>query len=367
MTDNKSELQTSLDDVSNAITQFSAVEAGLAELRGKYEKVIFPVETADGLRDAKEARLAIREPRYNVERIRKDAKAPILELGRRLDTKAKQITDALLALEEPIDMAIKQEEGRKERERQAKIEAEERRVKDILDRIAAVRGAVTSVTAIVLPTSAKIAEFIAQIEAVVIDDSFAEFRQQADDARTATLATLRQIQTSAIEREKEQERIKAERAELAKLRAQQAEREAKDRAEREAAEAKARAEREAAEAQARAEREERERQEREALAEQRRQQAEEQARIDAENHRLAEERAAFEREQAEQRRRADEAERQRLAEAEVERKRKEAAERAARRAKFPGEQAIVDALCAHFEVQQEVVMKWLGELRKKAA
>lgn len=363
----KADLQQNLDHVSQAVARFSAVSAGIAALREKYEKVIFPVDTADGLKDAKEARLAIRQPRYEVERIRKEAKAPILAIGRQLDAKAKEITEALMALEEPIDTAIKHEEGRKERERLAKIAAEQKRVEDIQERIAEIRGAVQAVTSVTgLPSSAKVADFIGDVERIAVDDSFMEFRPQAEDAKTATLATLRQMHAAAVEREAEQERIKAERAELERLRAEQAKREAEERQRLEAEAAKERARIEAEQAKERAAREEQARKEREALEAQRKQQEAERKAIEAENRRLAEERAALERAQAEERRKAEAAERKRLAEEAAERKRKEEAEKAARKAKFPGEQAIVDALCEHFGVPVEVVMKWLGELRRAA-
>lgn len=277
----KSELQTSIDEVSTAVVQFDKVQAGLAELRTKYKGVLFPVATAEGMRDAKEARLVIREPRYEVERIRKAAKAPVLTLGRQLDARAKEITDALIELESPIDDLIKLEEGRKERERQEKIDAE-----------------------------------------------------------------------LAVQRKTEEGRLATERAELERLRAEIAKRDAEERAKREAEEAKARALRDAEEQAARA-----------ALEEQRKTQAAERARIDAETKKLATERAALEREQAAERRKAEEAEAQRRAELAAEKRRKEAAELAAKKAKFPGEQAIVTALAEHFGVQPEVATTWVATLK----
>ena len=277
----KSELQSSIDEVSTAVVQFDKVQAGLSDLSSKYNGVLYPVTTAEGMQDAKAARLAVREPRYEVERIRKAAKAPVLALGRQLDAKAKEITDALLAIETPIDNLIKLEEGRKERERQEKIDAE-----------------------------------------------------------------------LAVQRKAEEERLAAERAELDRLRAEIAKRDAEDRAKMEAEEAKARAFREEAE-----------RQERAALEEQRKAQAAERARIDAENRRLADERAALEREQAAARRKAEAEEAARKAEIASEQRRKEAAALAAKRAKFPGEEAIVGALAEHFGVQREIAETWVATLK----
>jgi hypothetical protein len=299
-------MSTDIEQVNQALVQFSAVEAGLQALRQQYEGVVYDVTTGDGMAEAKAARLAVREPRYEVERIRKAAKAPLLAIGKKLDADAARITAALEKLEAPIDGMIKAEEARKEAERQAKIAAEAARVTAIQERLAELRG-----NQMLTPASgsALIAEHIADLERIAIDDSFAEFREQAEDAKAAGLARLDALLTAAIAHEDEQARIKAERAELERLRAEQ---EARDKAERErlaAAERAARAAREQADREAA----ERLRHEREALDAQRREQeaaaAAERARLDAERRaqeqaaaaeakRLADERAEIERQRA---------------------------------------------------------------------
>ncbi|KKK48711.1 hypothetical protein LCGC14_3142370, partial [marine sediment metagenome] len=70
-------------------------------------------------------------------------------------------------------------------------------------------------------------------------------------------------------------------------------------------------------------------------------------------------RADLEREQREE---AD----RKAAEEKAEQDRKDAAQAAAKKAKYPGERAIVDALTEHFGVPAEVVMAWLVEIRKAA-
>ena len=112
-------MSTELTEVTKAVAEFDRVGAGLAELRKQYGNVVYDVTTTAGMNDAKVARAAIREPRYEIERIRKAAKAPILALGKKLDTEAARITSELEKLERPIDGAIKAEEDRKEAEKQA--------------------------------------------------------------------------------------------------------------------------------------------------------------------------------------------------------------------------------------------------------
>ena len=299
-------MSTDIEQVNQALVQFSAVDAGLQALRTQYEGVVYDVTSADGMAQAKAARVAVREPRYEVERIRKAAKAPLLAIGKKLDADAARITAALDKLEAPIDGMIKAEEARKEAEKQAKIAAEAARVQDIQARIAELRG-----NQMLTPASgaALIADHIADLDRIAIDDSFAEFREQAVDAKAAGLARLRALHDSAVAHEAEQARIEAERAELARLRAEQ---EARDKVERERIAAEERAAR-AAREQADREAAEKLRQEREALAAQRREQeaaaAAERARLDADRRaqeeaaaaeakRLADERAEIERQRA---------------------------------------------------------------------
>ncbi len=107
-------MNTDLQIIERALVEFSAVEAGLAVLRNDYANVVYDVATTAGMNDAKAARVALREPRYEIERIRKSAKAPLLALGKKLDSDAARITAEIEKLEGPIDAQIKAEEGRKE-------------------------------------------------------------------------------------------------------------------------------------------------------------------------------------------------------------------------------------------------------------
>lgn len=220
-------MSTELTEVSKAVAEFDRVGNGLADLSKQYRGVVYEVATTKGMDEAKAARVAIREPRYEIERIRKNAKAPILALGKKLDSEAARITSELLKLEEPIDQQIKAEEDRKERERQEKIEAEQKRVADLQDRVAYLRG---NPTLTATSGSALIAQHIEDLEAEPVDATLEEFEQQGADAKTAGLARLKDLHAAAIAHEVEQARIKAEREELAKLRAAEMERQATERA-----------------------------------------------------------------------------------------------------------------------------------------
>lgn len=338
-------MSAELEVVSKAIVDINAVSAGLAALSKQYSGVIYEITTIAGMEKAKLARLAIREPRYEVERIRKAAKAPILALGKKLDAEAARIEAALLQIEEPIDKQIKEEEGRKERERQAKIDEDMRRVTALQERVAELRGN-QSLSA--SSGAQLIAEHIADLERIPVDESFGVFFQQAGYAKAAGLDRLRALHKAALEHEAEQARIKAEREELSRLRAEQLEREAMERKQREALAAeereKTRREREAQEAETARLR-----------AEQTAAAKAERDRISAEEARLAAERAEFQRQQ----------EASRLARESEERERAEQARIAS--IKRPDDAELMSVLAKHYRVPDTKVREWLAATNWKKA
>lgn len=297
--------------MTTTITEYTATEAALAELRQKYEAVVFDVTNGKGMEQAKKARAELRDHRVGLEKERVRIKAPALERCRQIDSEAKRITSELEALENPIDEQIKAEEDRKAREKAAKELAEREAREAISRRFEAIRALPLAAVGC---TSAEIAEQIAVAEAMDVSDFPADMVAAGNFELRLAVTALRAAQDRALAAEAEAEKIKAERAELEKLRAEQAALQAeRDRLaaaerEREAAEARrleeqARAEREAAERAAREAREEEQRRidaeradrrkqedaEREAAAAKLR---EEQAAAVAERQRLEEERRA---------------------------------------------------------------------------
>lgn len=262
---------------SERIAEYSPIEAGLAELRTKYQGVVFDVTTGAGLDVAKKARAEIRAPRYEIERKRTELKAPALAYAKRIDEEARRITAEILAIEEPIDKQIKAEEQRKEREREERAAAE-------LKRVTGIQSAIAMMRELAVVFASKSAEEIDRAwnglqDLEVNAATFEEFVEQAHLAKADTLVKLNELYKAALAREEEAARLKAEREELARQRAEldaqrkaaeqeRAQREAAEKAERDAREAAERAEREAEQAKLRAEQESL-RQEREKLDRQR--------------------------------------------------------------------------------------------------
>lgn len=341
-------MSTAIVEVQTAVAEFDKVAAGLADLQKQYGGVVYDVRTSKGMDDAKAARAAIREPRYEIERVRKAAKAPILKLGKELDDRAKQITADIFKIEEPIDEQIKNEEARKEAEKQTKIAAEQKRVADLQERVAELHG-----NRMLSPTSgaALIAEHIADLVGIAVDESFEEFREQAEIAKAGGLQWLNDLHVAAAAHEAEQARIKAEREELARLRADEEKRQAAERARLAEEERVAKVARDAEAARQAAElKAQREKQEVEVAAERQRIAAEEAAAKvirDAEAKKLAEERAEFERQQAEARKVKEEEER-------AERERARLAS-----IKKPADAEILGVLAKHYQVPVGKVTEWL--------
>ena len=299
------------DTAAKAIAEYNATEVALADLRTKYADAAFDLTTVAGNKAARAARLELVTLRTTLEKKRKELKEPALEYSRRIDSEAKRITAAILELESPIDEQIKADEARREREKAEREAAERARVETIVARLEAIKGTVAKAAG---RSSVVIQAAIESLKAQVIDDSFEEFRERAEAARTAALNELRAMHARVVQQEEEARRVREEREALRR------EREAQ-----EAAAAKARAAEEAAAA-------ERRRLEDEARAAR-------EAELKAEADRLAREREAFEQAQREQAAREAAARAEQEAAERKEREAREAKERAEREAREAEERA----------------------------
>lgn len=321
--------------------------AELAELADK-SKGFAEITNEDSYKQIHGARIVLKNERIDITKRGKAARDDANDFAKAVIAQEKRLIEIISPEEERLKALQDNHDDAIEVERQAKIDAELKRVEDIHERIAELRGAVAAVNSMGAPSSDKVKDFIGDVERIVVDESFDEFREQAEDAKTATLATLRELLAAATEREAEDARIKADREELEKLRESEEKRQAEERAKREAEETETRKKREAED-----------RKQREKLEAQRKKQAKEQARINADKKRLADEQKELERKKRE------EAERK-AAKERAEQKRKAAAEAAAKKAKYPGDEAIINALSEHFGVPAEVATTWLTQIRRAA-
>ena len=320
---------TALAVVTKSIAEINAVEATIAELEAKYKGVVFQVGTPEGMEEARKARAEIRAPRYALQNIEKATKAIVNDLKTSVSEQVGAYIPRIEAIEDPVHQQIVGEEQRKAAEKKAREEAEAKRVAAVEERISDIRETVTLAAG---KPSAVIAGLMADLEAVAIDASFAEFQQRAETAKAATLVRLQAAHKAAVDLEAQQKRLEEERAAQAVERERLAEEQRIAREAAAAEEARLRKEREAQEAaaaqerariaeeerQARVKREAEEREHQEHL----RRQREEEERAAAERRRIleAEERAAQER-LAAQRAEADRIEAERKAQREAEEQR----------------------------------------------
>lgn len=201
--------------INGGMDEISAVATGLSDLKTKYTGVVFDVTTGAGMDEAKEARAAVRDPRYKVERIRKDAKRKLASIGKEIDKEAQYLTVELLALEAPIDAQIKAEEKRKDDERAKKVEVERQRQVAIRAALAGISElpAVTPRTIDALKAAIMLLESCEPSEEV-----FQEHLEHAIDLRGKALCTLMKAlaeeqdqQTRREEMAKQQEELDRQR------------------------------------------------------------------------------------------------------------------------------------------------------------
>jgi colicin import membrane protein len=216
-----------LDAPTSIVAEYQPFYAQLAELEANNAKLVFDYESKKGNKEARSHVNTLRLTKGALERTRKAAKEESLRVGRAIDAEAKEINARIEAMITVHQTKIDEIEEREQR------------------RIAVIEACIENLRR--HGESAKTAENLAAeisvLEVVVIGDDYAEFKAAALEAKDARLRELRINHAALVKAE-------AEAAELARLRAEAAQRAQRERDE---AIAKAAAERAAAEAAARAE------------------------------------------------------------------------------------------------------------------
>jgi hypothetical protein len=202
---------TALALVTRSITDLNKIAADVVALEQKYKGVVFDVKTTAGMKAACEARLAIRKPRYTIQTMQKDAKAPLNNLKKSIDDQAEAVIARIAAVEGPIHEQIANEEQRKEDEKKAREHAERARLAALQSRVDEIRQFPLDVVG----TSAEhIESIIKKVVDLVVDDTFAELKQQAEGAKATSLIRLRAAHTKVLAHEEQQRELAAERLRL---------------------------------------------------------------------------------------------------------------------------------------------------------
>ncbi|MCE4544621.1 MULTISPECIES: hypothetical protein [unclassified Caballeronia] len=272
-------------------------EQELLELVKKSESITF-IKNAAGRDQCHGALMTLKSARVAIEKVGKAAREDATQFSKAIIAEEKRLIAITQAEEARLQEIRDAWDEAREREKREKAEAEARRVSKIREAIEDFRRAPGSCPG---KTAAEFDEHADDLARAPIElDFYMELTGEAEAARDVAVAALRDMANKARQREAEEARVKAELLELARLRAEQEERDRIAAAERAEQERKAREALEAEEARLRAER------------------AEEEAKLRAERaeheRRMAAERAEFQRRQdelaAEQRRAAAELQRQ---------------------------------------------------------
>lgn len=169
------------------------------EVKNSLRKVSYDIKTTTGMSVAVKCRAAARDIRTSSERTRKRRKAPILEIGKLLDSSQNDLEAMLLPLETFFDEEIKGEEARKEAEKQAKFAAEQARVAAIRARIDEIRSTPANMVG---KSSEAIGLAATHLSESIIDlGEYAELTGEAAVERNNTVTRLREMQAAQLAHE----------------------------------------------------------------------------------------------------------------------------------------------------------------------
>jgi colicin import membrane protein len=210
------ENEKTVGEISTTVAEFNQTAIDLNDLVGEYKGVVIDVSTPKGLKEAKAFVAKPRTLRTGIEKIRKDAKAPLLLAAKSLDEEAKRLTEIVSGIEDPIKAQIDKREAEIEAIRIEEANREAARQERLLGIIREIR----SIPVDAVGESVLMVERMRdELEARELDETdLAEHYETAVDAKMAALAHLDRAIATQREQEAEQARILAERAELEEAR-----------------------------------------------------------------------------------------------------------------------------------------------------
>lgn len=119
-------VQNASTTLGRAIDLIDTVTAQIPELQRRHRDVVYPVATAQGLRQAREARMEIRAPRYQLQNQRDAVIAVAEAVKREIKAQMDPLIEQLEDIETPVHRQITTREDEQERERNERREADER-------------------------------------------------------------------------------------------------------------------------------------------------------------------------------------------------------------------------------------------------
>lgn len=277
------------------IAEYRPHEEQIVRLETTYAKLVVDCSTSEGLANAKEVRVDIRDVRYALANTTKTALVPYQQKVKEAQARVNQVKEfgealkaRVLVLEEPIDEAIKAEE-----KRVADAKAEKERVE--AERVEAIRAKITRFSSVAAAYASRSAADVATVlqsvkESVILPEEYAEFEAEGTIARDNAIEQLETLHKSAVDREEAAAKLLAQQKELDELREKQriADAEAEDLRKQRAEEDRQRLKKQQDELdKQRRDMEEQQRQQREQHEEQQRQQRERDAQYQRDQEELA--------------------------------------------------------------------------------
>lgn len=172
------------------------------------------IDSKSGMEVAKEGRALFREIRITLEKKRAAAKAPIIEIGRLLDSRAKEIVQQIEPHEARFDKVIKAEEQRIADEKAAKAKAEQEKQEKIQYLIDDIRNSPITGSQV---KSSQLEEMIADLRKYELTE--ADFGDRVDEAEFVRTQALQQMEVllagkkaqEQLAKQLEEQRIEQER------------------------------------------------------------------------------------------------------------------------------------------------------------
>ncbi|WP_223515730.1 hypothetical protein [Pseudomonas sp. GL-R-26] len=208
------------------IAEYRPHEEQIVRLETTYAKLVVDCSTSEGLANAKEVRVDIRDVRYALDKTTKTALIPYQQKVKDAQARVNQVKefgealkDRVLAIEAPVDEAIKAEE-----KRVADAKAERERVE--AERVEAIRAKITRFSSVAAAYASRSAADVANIlqgvkESVILPEEYAEFEAEGTIARDNAIEQLETLHRSAVEREEAAAKLLAQQKELDELREKQ--------------------------------------------------------------------------------------------------------------------------------------------------
>ncbi|MBV7523414.1 hypothetical protein KW834_03210 [Pseudomonas sp. PDM29] len=208
------------------IAEYRPHEEQIVRLETTYAKLVVDCSTSEGLANAKEVRVDIRDVRYALANTTKTALIPYQQKVKDAQARVNQVKefgealkDRVLAIEAPVDEAIKAEE-----KRVADAKAERERVE--AERVEAIRTKITRFSSVASAYASRSAADVASIlqsvkESVILPEEYAEFEAEGTIARDNAIEQLETLHKSAVEREEAAAKLLAQQKELDALREKQ--------------------------------------------------------------------------------------------------------------------------------------------------